>query len=474
MPHAVEKTLSWGGMLRLALVQTALGAVVVLATSMLNRIMVVELALPALVPAALVAAHYLVQLQRLHVGYRVDAGGRCTPRIIGGMATLSAGGAAAAVAVALMQASLVAGVLLALLAYLAIGIGVGAAGTANLALLTKRIAPQRRPLAAALVWIMMIAGFSCSAGIAGHFLRPYSPQRLVEVFAIACALAFVLAWIAVRRVESTVPATAVTAPANERVNAPATAPVTASALPAAPVGQPGFAAACRQLWREPRARHFTLFLFAAMFAFSAEELLLEPFAGLVFGFPPADSARLAGVQNAGVLLGMLALVAAALLRRRPTTGFAQRWMIGGTAGSAFAVGALALIAASGRPNGLTIAAFALGVANGTFAVAALGVMMDLSAAGGRGREGLHMGLWGATQAIAFAAGGLGAGGAVDLSRRLLGAPPAAYSLVLCVDAVLFLVACAWALRLATAAGSVPMQPVVEAELGVGSELRVAS
>lgn len=448
MSDAVETTLSWGGMLRLALVQTALGAIVVLATSMLNRIMVVELALPALVPAALVAAHYLVQLLRLHVGYRVDAGGRCTPRIIGGMATLAAGGVAAAIAVALMRASLVAGTLLAVLAYLAIGIGVGAAGTANLALLTKRIAPQRRPLAAALVWIMMIAGFSCSAGIAGHFLRPYSPQRLVEVFAIACTLAFLLAWIAVRRVESTAPAATVAVVAR--------------------VDQPGFVAACRQLWGEPRARRFTLFLFAAMFAFSAEELLLEPFAGLVFGFPPADSARLAGLQNAGVLLGMLALVAAALLRRRPTTRFAQRWMIGGTAGSALAVGSLALIAGSGRPAGLTIAAFVLGVANGTFAVAALGVMMDLSAAGGRGREGLHMGLWGATQAIAFAAGGLGAGGAVDLSRRLLGAPPAAYSVVLCLDAVLFLVACSWALRLAATSGSVPMRS------GAGAELRVVS
>jgi BCD family chlorophyll transporter-like MFS transporter len=453
MDHT-DDNLKWRGMLRLALVQTALGAIVVLATSTLNRIMVVELALPALVPAALVAAHYLVQLQRLHVGYRVDAGGRCTPRIISGMATLAAGGIAAAIAVALMQLSLVAGLLLAVLAYLTIGIGVGAAGTANLALLTKRIAPQRRPLAAALVWIMMIAGFSCSASVAGHFLRPYSPQRLVQVFAIACTLAFLLAWLAVRRVESL--------PAAEL--APTPAPTAASSLPAARSSHAGFGAACRQLWSDQRARRFTLFLFAAMFAFSAEELLLEPFAGLVFGWPPADSARLAGLQNAGVLLGMLALVAAAVLRRRPTTQFAQRWMIAGTAGSALAVGALAVIAGSGRPVGLTAVAFALGVANGTFAVAALGVMMDLSAAGGRGREGLHMGLWGATQALAFAAGGVGAGGAIDVSRRLLGAPSAAYSLVLCLDAVLFLLACSWALRLGAAAVGLPLQPGVRREL----------
>jgi BCD family chlorophyll transporter-like MFS transporter len=471
MQQQPDNNLQWGGMLRLALVQTALGAIVVLATSMLNRIMVVELTLPALVPAALVAAHYLVQLQRLHVGYRVDVGGRCTPRIVGGMATLAAGGVGAAIAVALMRVNLTAGMLLAVVAYLAIGVGVGAAGTANLALLTKRLAPQRRPLAAALVWIMMIAGFSISAGVAGHFMRPYSPQRLVQVFAIACTLAFLLAWLAVRRIESggaqaaaALPASA--AAAGLRGDQPRRGDM-------APRGeQPGFGAACRQLWSNARARHFTLFLFTAMFAFSAEELLLEPFAGLVFGFPPADSARLAGLQNAGVLLGMLALVAAALVRRRPTTQFARRWMIGGTAGSALAVGALALIAGSGRPGGLTLAAFALGVANGTFAVAALGVMMDLSAAGGRGREGLHMGLWGATQAIAFAAGGLGAGGAVDLSRLLLGAPAAAYSLVLCLDALLFLAACAWALRLGAAASL--SLPSSAGPSSAGRELRVIS
>jgi BCD family chlorophyll transporter-like MFS transporter len=79
-----------------------------------------------------------------------------------------------------------------------------------------------------------------------------------------------------------------------------------------------------------------------------------------------------------------------------------------------------------------------------------------------------MGVGGATQAIAFAAGGVGAGGAIDLSRRLFGAPSAAYSLVLCLDAVLFLVACSWALRLAATAGTAPMQPNITPELSVTS------
>ena len=74
--------------------QTALGAIVVLTTSTLNRVMVVELALPAMLPGVLVALHYAVQLLRPRLGHGSDVGGRRTPWIIGGMAVLALGGVA--------------------------------------------------------------------------------------------------------------------------------------------------------------------------------------------------------------------------------------------------------------------------------------------------------------------------------------------------------------------------------------------
>jgi MFS transporter, BCD family, chlorophyll transporter len=72
-------TLGWLGILRLGLVQSSLGAVVVLTTSTLNRVMVVELALPALVPGLLVALHHALQMLRPRFGYGSDVGGRRTP-----------------------------------------------------------------------------------------------------------------------------------------------------------------------------------------------------------------------------------------------------------------------------------------------------------------------------------------------------------------------------------------------------------
>ena len=84
--------MGWWGVLRLGLVQSALGAIVVLTTSTLNRVMVVEMALPALLPGLLLGWHYVVQVARPRMGHGADQGRRCTPWILGGMATLAAGG----------------------------------------------------------------------------------------------------------------------------------------------------------------------------------------------------------------------------------------------------------------------------------------------------------------------------------------------------------------------------------------------
>ena len=53
-----HSTFGWLSIVRLGLVQASIGAIVVMTTSTLNRIMVVELALPASLPGLLVAIHY--------------------------------------------------------------------------------------------------------------------------------------------------------------------------------------------------------------------------------------------------------------------------------------------------------------------------------------------------------------------------------------------------------------------------------
>jgi BCD family chlorophyll transporter-like MFS transporter len=89
-------------------------------------------------------------------------------------------------------------------------------------------------------------------------------------------------------------------------------------------------------------------------------------------------------------------------------------------------------------------------------------MMSLAGAAGAGREGIRIGLWGAAQAIAFAAGGfLGAVG-LDVGRAWFGSDAPAFLAVFSAEALLFLVAAALALGLAAPAPSRPQLKEVRA------------
>lgn len=420
----------WAKIARLGLVQAALGAIVVLMTSTLNRIMVVELALPALLPGVLVALHYAVQIARPRLGHGTDVGGRCTPWIVGGMAVLGAGGLLAAAAVALMGKERTAGIALASLAFVLIGLGVAACGTSLLVLLAKRVAPERRAGAATLVWVMMIVGFVVTAASTGALLDPYSPERLLAVVAGVCGTAFVVTLGAVAGLEGAATRTRHAGQDDKPMD---------------------FRAALREAWSDPAARHFTVFVFVSMLAFSAQDLILEPFAGTVFGLTPGQSTSLSGVQHGGVLVGMLAAAFAGRRFRGRQLGSLRGWTVGGCLASGLALAGLAGAGLVGAAWPLTINVWILGAANGAFSIAAIGSMMRLAGEGSGSREGVRMGLWGAAQAMAFALGGLVGTGASDVAHALIAAPGPAYAVVFGLEALLFIVSA----RLAASVGRAP-------------------
>lgn len=433
----------WLQIARMGLVQAALGAVVVLTTSTLNRVMVVELMLPALLPGVLVALHYGVQLARPRMGYGSDVGGRRTPWILGGMAVLASGGVLAALATVWMSSQPVPAMVLAVLAFMLIGLGVSASGTSLLVMLAKRVHPHRRAGAATLVWVMMIAGFAITAGVAGYLLEPYSPQRLLAVTAGVCVCAFVLAVGAMWGLEGH--------PDGDTAD---------GAVPSAP---PPFLQALSQVWQEPVARRFTIFVFVSMLAYSAQDLILEPFAGQVFGYSPGASTQLSGVQHGGVLLGMLMVAAAGAVSARwgarhpllSALGSLQGWTVGGCVASALALFGLVGAGLSGGDWPLRQTVFLLGVANGAFSIGAIGSMMRLASVGRHAREGVRMGLWGAAQAISFGVGGLVGTAASDVARGLIASPGAAYASVFALEGSLFLLSAVLALYIAQRPSGAP-------------------
>ena len=281
----------------------------VLTTSTLNRVMVVELAMPAMLPGALVAIHYALQVFRPAWGHGSDLGARRTPWIVGGMAVLATGGLLASVATAWMTTQPLFGIALAVVAFCLIGVGVGAAGTSLLVLLAKRTDDKRRAAAATVVWVMMIAGFIVTTGVAGHMLDPFSPLRLIVVSGCVSVAAMLLTVTGVWGIEG-----------RAGTVDPATIARTAS--------QSSFRAAFMEVWAEPKARRFAIFVFVSMLAYSAQDLILEPFAGVVFGFTPGETTKLSGVQHGGTLIGMalVPLIGALYPRSR---GNLQMWTIGG-------------------------------------------------------------------------------------------------------------------------------------------------
>ncbi|HNW18630.1 MAG TPA: BCD family MFS transporter [Sphingorhabdus lacus] len=418
-PYAAGTGIGWFGVVRLGTVQAAIGAMVMLATSLLNRVMVVEFAIAAAVPAGLVAWHYAVQLSRPLWGHKSDRSEKRSSWIMAGMGILALGTLIAVDATIMMAGAGIFAIILAVLGFSLIGLGVGMAGTALLALLASRVAVERKPAAAAISWTMMVAGIVVAAGVSGSFLDPFSDARLAIVTSMVVLVAFCVAMLALRGLErNSLP---VENGRNSNIEA-------------------NFTQVLRDISQDQQARRFTYFVFISMLAYSMQDLILEPFAGFIFGMTPGESTQLAGVQHSGILLGMLVAGLGGSLYAKYFGRNEKLWIIIGCLSSAVMLGALSIAAAVGPAWPLKANVFGLGVANGIFAVAAVGAMLGLASDGSASGEGARMGVWGAAQAIAFGAGGLLGAVIVDLLRGTMADDSNAFQIVFVVEGAMFILA----------------------------------
>jgi BCD family chlorophyll transporter-like MFS transporter len=419
--------LTWPQIARLGLVQASLGSIVVLTTSLLNRVMVIELALPAILPGALVAIHYFIQLIRPRMGFGSDQTRRASPWIHGGILVLASGGVLAAASTILLSNSVVLGIALATVAFLMIGIGVSSSGTALLVLLAKRVEPKKKAAAATCVWLMMIFGFAFTASVSGKFLTPFSFERLLIVSSTVSVIAVIVTFLAIWGMESPVTKNQQLATKADEIESESPSKAT-------------FREAFAEVWKESRVRSFTWFVFVSMLAYSSQDLILEPFAAVAFGFSPAETTTLSGLQNGGVLIGMLFLAFITSKAKSQTLTSLSTWTIGGCLASALAMLGLVLSGPIANVIFFQVAVFLLGIFNGAFSIAAIGSMMQFASIGSARREGVRMGIWGASQAMAFGLGGIIGTGLSDIARIVLGDPASAYAFVFLLEGVLFVVA----------------------------------
>ena len=277
-------------LIRLAGLPLSLTLISILAGSVINRVMVVELGLPVILAGLFLSIPLLVAPVRIWLGHCSDAypirGRRREPYLILG-AILSGAGAAVSVALVVKTPDLFSiGTALILLALCLYGLGRNLAGNTFQALLADRFAPGvPRSRAVNLYEVVKLLGMVMGAGLVGQALRPYSAERLTLVVGVCALLAVILSLIAALGQEP-------------RTEALRRAAASARATP--------FWSSFRTLvWRDPQARLFLAVITLTLLGTQMQDVLMEPYAGLVFGLDVAATTQLTMFWGLGALLSIL-------------------------------------------------------------------------------------------------------------------------------------------------------------------------
>ncbi len=421
---AATAELPLGRLLRLSLFQVTVGMAAVLLIGTLNRVMIVELHMPAWLVASMISLPLVFAPFRMLVGHRSDThrsvlGWKRVPYIWFG--TLAQFGGLAIMPFALIllsgdrQGPAWVGEAGAALAFLMTGAGLHTVQTSGLALATD-LAPERaRPKVVALLCLMLIVGSVGSALAFGALLHPFSELRLVKVVQGAGLVTMVLNGVALWKQEARNPAL----------------------VGATPVLAPTFRARWAAYAATGRAGRRLLAIGLGTMAFSMQDVLLEPYGGHVLGLSVSATTSLTALLAVGGASGL------ALAARQLARGADAYRVAGFGAAAGLCAFACVILAAPMASAGLFASGvFLVGFGAGLFAHGTLTASMAMAQ---KDATGLALGAWGAVQAlaagIAIATGGLLSDGVGALARagRLGGTlqgPATGYSAVYALELLL--------------------------------------
>jgi BCD family chlorophyll transporter-like MFS transporter len=388
---AASEGLPLAQLLRLSLFQVSVGMATVLLLGTLNRVMIVELSVPAFIVAAMIALPVLTAPFRTLLGFRSDThrsaiGWKRVPYLWFGSLWQFGGLAVMPFALLVLGGDVVhevpfAGEVLAAMAFLMTGVGLHMTQTAGIALAADRATDESRPRVVALLYVTYLVGMAASAVLLGLLLRNYTDLLLIQVVQGCAVVTIVLNVIALWKQEKVRPMS----------RAEREAP------------RPAFREAWADYWTGGQAGRLLAVVFLGALAFNMQDVLLEPYGGQVLGLPVAATTMLTFAWASGALLGF---------------GLAARWLGLGQdhfrlAARGILVGIVAFSAVIfagplGSPGLFFAGAALIGLGAGLFAVATLTAAMAMPTRGVAG-GGLALGAWGAAQAtgagLATALGG---------------------------------------------------------------------
>ncbi len=380
-------------LLRLSLFQVTVGMAAVLLIGTLNRVMIVELGVPAWLVAVMVSLPLVAAPFRAVIGFRSDnhrsvLGWKRVPYLWGGTMLQFGGLAIMPFALILLSgdsnAPVFVGQAAAALAFLLVGAGLHTTQTVGLALATDLSPPEKHPKVVALLCMMLLLGMVFSAILFGLLLAHFSEVRLIQVIQGSSVATIVLNAVALWKQEPRRPAET----AHDRV-------------------RPSF----RQSWAEfdhaGDARRRLIALGFGTVAFSMQDILLEPYGGQVLHLPVGATTAFTALLAVGGLVGfgLAARLLAATPARRGTDPY--RLACSGAVAGLFAFAALIFAAPLQSTALFAVGVCLIGFGAGLFAHCTLTAAMGMA---GAGQIGLALGIWGAVQAsaagLAVASGGL--------------------------------------------------------------------
>ncbi len=434
MSEKQAQNLPVGRNLKIGLFHLGSGMADVMATGVWNRIMISDLGFAATPVGLLVSLRYFLAPLGVWAGRMSDR------RAVGGYRRLfwiwlgRAMMALSLVGLGLITAELARGAVATVVTWAAISLamllfslGNALSGSTFLALVYDRAPQHQRGRAVGLVWTFLLLGFTVGGIMFGVLLPTdedpataitFSPDTLQTLFVVA-GLVMAALWFFSLLGE-------------ERRSSGAAARPSESEYTTTLRADLGL------VWKNRRLRFFMVYLgLSMMFAFS-QDLILEPFAGDVFGMSAEHTNRFAAYWGSMAIVGTLLFL---WLSRR------FKWLTN-TVMSYIGVGILtvtfALFVFAGIVGlrglitpGLILLGFGLGLWN----VGTLGLMMDMSPVG---RAGTFLGFWTLVVTLARGVGVSGGGILRDLMLTATGDLTLSYVAVFALG-TLGLAAALWAL-----------------------------
>lgn len=421
-------------MFRLGLFQMGLGIMSILTLGVLNRVMIEELKVPALIAAGSIAMHQFVSPARVWFGQMSDSKplfGYHRSGYIWVGAVLFAFASFLAVQVVWQlgysaqagwtsQTTIWAAFLASIFALY--GLAISMSATPFAALLVDVSDEDNRSKLVGVVWSMLMVGIIVGAIISSSLLKQIALNAPLEVlqaqinrlFLIVPAIVVGLCFLATVGVE-------------KKYSHYANRSATVDREDKITLGK-----ALRVLTASRQTGIFFSFLLTMTISLFLQDAVLEPYGGQVFNMTIAETTKLNAFFGTGTLLGLsvTGFLIAPRLGKKNTTKLGC---------VAVAICSILIIAAgtTKEPKLLQLSLIFFGFASGVTTTGALSLMLDLTAVE---TAGTFIGAWGLAQAMARALATVCGGALLNLGKAWLGTPILAYSLVFATQAVGILLA----------------------------------